>query len=76
MSELNWWVIISNHWGKILGGLLGLIFALLVINYGFWLSLFIFLSIGVGLLIGWRLDVNKNVGRFFNRLFSTDGNLK
>lgn len=72
MSEPNWWVLISKHWGKILGGLLGLIFALLVINYGFWLSLFIFLCIGVGLLIGWRLDVSKNVGRFLNRLFSSN----
>ncbi len=71
MSELNWWLLINKHWGKFLGGLLGLIFALLVINYGFWLSIFIFLSIGIGLLIGWRLEANKNIGRFFSRLFST-----
>jgi len=41
MSELNWWVIFSKHWGKILGGLLGLIFAILVVSYGFWVSVFI-----------------------------------
>jgi len=66
-------VLISKHWGKILGGLLGLIFALLVINYGFWLSIFIFLCIGIGLVIGWRLDVSKNFGRFLNRYFSSHG---
>lgn len=71
MSELNWWVLVSKHWGKFLGGLLGLIFAMLVIKYGFWLSIFIYLCIGLGLLIGWRLDVNKNIGRFLNRLFSS-----
>ncbi|MCJ7806234.1 MAG: DUF2273 domain-containing protein [Clostridia bacterium] len=71
MSELNWWVLVSKHWGKLLGGLLGLIFAMLVIKYGFWLSIFIYLCIGLGLLIGWRLDVNKNIGRFLNRLFSS-----
>ncbi len=70
MSDLNWWVLINKHWGKILGGFFGLVFALLVINYGFWVSIFIFLSIGAGLLIGWRLEVNKNIGRFFRRLFS------
>ena len=71
MSELNWWVLVSKHWGKFLGGLLGLIFAVLVIKYGIWLSIFIYLCIGLGLLIGWRLDVNKNIGRFLNRLFSS-----
>ncbi len=70
MSELNWWMIISRHWGKILGGLLGLIFALLVVNYGFWISLFIFLCIAIGLLVGWRLDAGASVGRFFERFFS------
>lgn len=70
MSELNWWVLINKHWGKILFGLIGLIFALLVVNYGFWITLFIFICIGAGLLIGWRLDAGKDVGRFFRRLFS------
>ncbi len=71
MSEMNWWLIISRHWGKILGGLLGLVFALLVVNYGFWWSVFIYLCIGIGILIGWRLDLSKDVGSFFRRLFST-----
>ncbi len=71
MSEVNWWETINRHWGKILGGLVGLIFALLVVNYGFWVSIFIFLCIGLGLVIGWRLDVTKDVGQYFRRLFSS-----
>jgi len=69
LSEMNWWILLSKNWGKIAGGIIGLIFALLVINYGFWLSLFIFLCIGIGLVIGWRLEVSKDIGRFFRRLF-------
>ncbi len=71
LSEMNWWIIISRHWGKILGGLLGLIFALLVLYYGFWWSLFIYVCIALGLFIGWKLDASKDVGGFFRRLFST-----
>lgn len=71
MSELNWWVMLNRHWGKILGGLLGLVFALLVINVGFWWSVFIYICVAVGLLIGWRLEVSKNVGQYLNRIFSS-----
>ena len=70
MSEQNWWHVVKEHWGKILGGLLGLIFAILVINIGFWWSVFVFLCVGIGLLIGWRLDVSKNVGLYLNRIFA------
>ena len=71
MSELNWWVIMNRHWGKILGGLLGLVFALLVINVGFWWSVFIYICVAAGLLIGWRLEVSKNVGQYLSRIFSS-----
>ncbi len=70
MSEQNWWHVVKEHWGKILGGLLGLIFAILVINIGFWWSVFVFLCVGIGLLIGWRLDVSKNVGLYLDRIFA------
>lgn len=70
MSEQNWWYVVKEHWGKILGGLLGLIFAILVINIGFWWSVFVFFCVGIGLLIGWRLDVSKNVGLYLDRIFA------
>lgn len=70
MSEFSWWTLLKEHWGKVLGGLLGLIFALLVINVGFWWSVFIYICVGAGLLIGWRLEVNKNIGRYVTRFFS------
>ncbi len=70
MSEQNWWNVVTEHWGKILGGLLGLVFAILVINVGFWWSVFVYLCVGIGLLIGWRLDVSKNVGLYLDRIFA------
>ncbi len=70
MSEHNWWIVVNEHWGKILGGLLGLVFAILVINIGFWWSVFIFLCVAIGLLIGWRLEVSKNIGLYVNRIFA------
>lgn len=70
MSEQNWWHVAKEHWGKILGGLLGLIFAILVISIGFWWSVFVYICVGIGLLIGWRLDVSKNVGLYLNRIFA------
>lgn len=76
MSEMNWWIMMHKNWGKILGGLLGFIFALLVINYGFWWSLFIYVCIGLGILIGWRLDLSKDVGGFFRRVFSTKDDME
>ncbi len=76
MTEMNWWLFINKHWGKILGGLLGLVFALLVVNYGFWWSVFIYFCIALGIIIGWRLDLNKkDVSSFFKRVFSTKDDL-
>ncbi len=76
MSEMNWLVVISKNWGKILGGLLGLIFALLVINYGFWWSVFIFICIGIGLLIGWKLDLDNDIGASIKRIFTKKDDLE
>ncbi len=70
MQEINWSTFISQHWGKILGGLIGLLFAILVLNYGFLSSVFIFACMGAGLFIGWRLDLGKGLGNLFNNLFS------
>jgi len=70
LSEQNWWYVVKEHWGKILGGLLGLIFAILVIIIGFWWSVFVYLCVGIGLLIGWRLEVSKNVGLYLDRIFA------
>lgn len=46
----------QNHRGKIIGGLLGLVFALLFLRFGFWATIFIAVLVAVGYFIGKRLD--------------------
>jgi uncharacterized membrane protein len=72
LTELNWWTLLSKNWGKILGAFLGLIFALIVINYGFWVAIFVFLCIGIGLILGWRLDVGPGLSRLLDRFFKSE----
>jgi uncharacterized membrane protein len=44
--------ILKEHRGKLIGGVAGLIFAVLVLLLGFWKSLFIALCVGVGVYLG------------------------
>ncbi|MGI6098027.1 MAG: DUF2273 domain-containing protein [Dethiobacteria bacterium] len=47
---------LEAHKGKLLGGLAGLIIAFLIIQFGFWRSLFILFCIAIGIYIGWRFE--------------------
>jgi uncharacterized membrane protein len=71
MPDLNWWNLMSRHWGKLLGGLLGLIFALLVLKYGWWGALFIIACTAVGIFAGWRIDVFGGLRNLIERFFSS-----
>lgn len=62
-------LILTEHRGKTIGILLGLIAAILFINYGFWRTLFIILCIALGYCIGKILDDNKNVEDWVKELF-------
>jgi uncharacterized membrane protein len=70
MPELNWWILMSKHWGKFLGGLGGLLFALLVIQFK-WASIFIMACIAIGIYLGWRLDISGGLKNMLDRLFSS-----
>ncbi|HOB87167.1 MAG TPA: DUF2273 domain-containing protein [Bacillota bacterium] len=70
MTELNLWNLFIKHSGKIIGGLLGLLIAVLMLKYGFWKTLFILIAVGVGIFLGWRLDLNDGVRGLLDRLFS------
>ena len=65
----------SSHWGKIVGGLAGLIVAVMIINYGILKSLIIIAFIALGVVIGWRLDIDENIRRYLERLFSSRDDL-
>lgn len=51
--------LIENHRGKLLGALFGLVFALMIIRFGFWWSLFIAVFVFVGYWVGKRMDDHK-----------------
>jgi len=70
LYDLNLLVMMSKHWGKFLGGLLGLIFAILVIALGFWWAIFVFLCISIGIFIGWRFDLGNGLHNLLEQLFA------
>ncbi len=50
---------ILNHKGAVVGGLVGLIVALLILIIGFWKTLLVMLFIGAGVIAGMLLDGNN-----------------
>lgn len=69
MSDINWRVLLSKHWGKLAGALGGLVFALPFVVFGFWKGLFIIFCIALGLFLGWRVDENQGLRNFLEKLF-------
>ena len=65
---------VTEHWGKIIGGLAGLIIGLVFIIFGFWRSLFIFLCVGLGIYLGMILDRNESLRGLLQRIWP-DGDL-
>ena len=61
--------IMRHHRGKFLGILFGLIFAVLVISFGFLQTIFIACCIYIGYIIGKRLDDNESLKDVMERLF-------
>ncbi|NLZ93140.1 MAG: DUF2273 domain-containing protein, partial [Firmicutes bacterium] len=49
--------LLGAHWGKVLGGFLGLLIGLTILLFGFWRSLLLFFCIAAGIYLG----------RFFDR---------
>ncbi len=64
--------IITKHRGKIIGIALGLVFALLIIKYGFLKTFFIAFCVGIGYYIGKRIDERIDLKETVARLFRKD----
>ncbi|MDD4658066.1 MAG: DUF2273 domain-containing protein [Eubacteriales bacterium] len=52
-----------------IGALIGLIGSLMLIFLGFWKAVFVVLCVGLGYLIGQRLDGDQSFSEFIGRLF-------
>lgn len=58
-----------EHKDKIIGGILGLIVALLFVIFGFWQGLFIIVLVLVGAFLGSRTDLRRELQHILNRLW-------
>ncbi len=62
---------VSENWGKVLGGLVGLAIALIIALFGFWKGIFIILCVLVGVYLGARMERQESlqqlVYRFWNK---------
>lgn len=67
MWEKMFSYIMDNHRGKAIGLILGLIAGILVINYGFWKTLFIVVCIIGGFLIGKAVDEQVDFENWFKK---------
>jgi uncharacterized membrane protein len=63
--------VITEHRGKTIGILLGLIASILFISYGFWRTVFIVFCIYTGFLIGKKLDDNADLEIWMKKLFKS-----
>lgn len=60
---------LAEHWGKVLGGLLGLIIGLSIILFGFWQSVLLFLCIILGVYLGKTFDRHEGLQKFLQRVW-------
>lgn len=65
----NFIIFIQKNWGKLLGGLLGFLVAIIFVIFGFWKGAFIIFCIIIGSLIGDRVKKSEGLQTFFNRLW-------
>jgi len=62
----------ENNWGKILGGSLGFLVALILIFFGFWKGIFIIICVLAGSYIGNKIEPGDELNRTFSKLWTRD----
>lgn len=70
MFEKLIFYIFTEHRGKAIGIILGLIASLLFISYGFWRTIFIMLCIALGYFIGKKIDDHADIETWFRNLLN------
>lgn len=61
--------IINENLGKIIGGFLGLLIALIIVIFGFWKGVFIIICIVGGIFIGARLEKHEGLRDWLERFW-------
>ena len=62
----------ENHRGKVVGVLLGLIFGLIVLRYGFWRAFFVLICVAAGYFIGSRTDAGEQLQGAISKFFKKE----
>ena len=65
--ENNIFSFVQENPGKVIGGLVGLVMAVLFVIFGFWKGLFIILSVLAGIYIGAKAEKNEGFRNFLDR---------
>ena len=60
---------VKTNQGKVIGGAIGLVVAVLILTINFWRTLVLFLLVGLGVYLGSHIDRGKNFNEFIDRLF-------
>ncbi|MGI6328340.1 MAG: DUF2273 domain-containing protein [Dethiobacteria bacterium] len=55
--------------GKILGGAIGLLIAVIIVVFGFWRGIFIILCVLAGVLIGARVETNGGLRNLWDKFW-------
>lgn len=58
----------QNHSGKLLGVLLGFLFGILVITFGFFRTLFVVFCVIAGYVVGKRIDQKEDIMEILDKL--------
>lgn len=61
--------LFDENWGKILGGLAGLVLGLMIVIFGFWRGLFIIICVAAGVFLGRSLERNENLRNVLGRFW-------
>lgn len=59
---------IKENPGKILGGLCGLLVAIVIVIFGFWRGFFILLCVSAGVYLGARVENNGGINEFLEKI--------
>ncbi|MDD4801713.1 MAG: DUF2273 domain-containing protein [Syntrophomonas sp.] len=64
--------VITEHRGKTIGIFMGMIASFLVINYGFWRTMFIAFCIALGYILGKKIDDKTDLEVWIKNLFKSN----
>jgi uncharacterized membrane protein len=60
---------LSEHWGKVLGGVIGLLIGLTIIIFGFWRSMLLFGCVALGIYLGRMFDRHDGLQNLLHRFW-------